>query len=422
METDGEHSSDAVAKGRFTVFGQKPPAGVLPEDGRRVADAGEASPATESAPRVRIAEAQQVQVEVVDEVSETADDTSQTDGKEDNRGRQKALRDSPIRTKYSPDARRDLRQRHNSGQSSAENLLNIARQYDRSKSAVGDSNLKPTISKASIASVGHMVTASLREVVTSSKDHNVVSAKLLQTLADTSEDELRGTLPPGAMAALSRHWSMQGIKQVCGIDDSAGQSDFHAMREKGMFFCGYQDAAMKKQGLPSLFSTEAALEDISSSDSEDEDQEALEARDHKAILRPEDDRLIMLHRVRGEAVMRRTPQDHEAVLDFGESRISVPRGVKENGGQLQKVAVDMNDDGTGNIVITTQTPRRSCNASEPNSLADVVDLNNLEKQSRKQPNDETHQISRRLTRPPPSFKEWEAWRENPAAEAHGVYR
>ncbi|CAE7607738.1 unnamed protein product [Symbiodinium sp. KB8] len=411
METNGKPSSDPAAKGRFTVFGQKPPAGVQPEDGRPIADAGEASPATESAPRVRIADAQQVQVEVVDEVSETADDTSQTDGKDDNRGRQKALKDSPIRTKYSPDAKRELRHRRNSGQSSAENLLNIARQYDRSKSAVGDSNLKPTISKASIASVGHMVTASLREVVTSSKDHNVVSAKLLQTLADTSEDELRGTLPPGAMAALSRHWSMQGIKQVCGIDDSAGQSDFHAMREKGMFFCGYQDAAMKKQGLPSLFSTEAALEDISSSDSEDEDREALEARDQKAILRPEDDRLIMLHRVRGEAVMRRAPQEHEAVLDFGESRISVPRGVKENGGQLQKVAVDMNDDGTGNIVITTQTPRRSCNSSEPNSLADVVDLKNLEKQSKKQPNDETHQISRCLTRPPPSFKEWEAWRE-----------
>ncbi|CAE7313049.1 C56G7.3 [Symbiodinium natans] len=422
----GGNASGVRETGRFTVFGQKPPDAAHKEDrehvehdrGERPVEASPTETATVpgtpgTAPRVRISEPQPEVVDVVDQFSEpdTAEDALEEDDKEVDHGRRKALRESPIRTKYSPDTKRDLRRKQSEGPDSAENLLNIARQYDRAQSVVGASDIKATTSKSSIANVGKMFTASLREVVTSSKDHNVVSAKLLQTLADTNEDELRGTLPPGAMAALSRHWSMEGIKKVCGVDEAAGQSDFHAMRDKGMFFCGYQDAAMKKQGLPSLFATEAALEDISSSDSEDEDQVALEARGQKAILRPEDDRLIMLHRVRGEAVMRRVPQDHEAVLDFGESRISVPRKIKEKGGQLQKVAVDLNDDGTGNIVITTQTPRRSCNSSAPNALADVLDLNNLEKQSRKQPNDDTHQVSRQLTRPPPSFKEWEAWRE-----------
>ena len=412
----GTNSGITPERGRFTVFGQKAPELVQHQDDSPVEeDEGEASPIHETSTRVRISEAQPA----VDEVSDTVEDRSSAgESKGDKSGLQKALKESPIRTKYSPNSTREPRQRHREGQDSAENLLKIARQYDRSQSAVLDSNLKAKASKPSmanagaIASVGAMLTASLREAVTSSKDHNVVSAKLLQTLVETKNDEeLRGTLPPGAMAALSRRWSMQGIKEVCGVDTEATKSDFHAMREKGMFFCGYQDAAMKKQGLPSLFATEGALEDISSSDSEDEDKEVLEARGQKAILRPEDDRLIMLHRVRGEAVMRRVPQSHEAVLDFGESRISVPREIKETGGQLQKIAVDLNDDGTGNIIITTQTPRRSCNTGEPNALADVVDLSNLEEKSRKQPNDDTHHISRHVTRPPPSFKEWEAWRE-----------
>ena len=422
---DGDHAarkqassqSGAAEKGRFTVFGQKSAEAPAREESTHQKPSREEpppskEPTNESTTRVRISEAQPA----VDEISESVEEKSKSsegDGREEKRGSRRALRESPIRTKYSPDAGRE-RHRQREGHDSAENLLKIARQYDRAESIVAEKNqnLKPSPpSNSRIGNVGSLLTASLREVVTASRDHNTVSTKLLQTLTEKDDEELKGTLSPAAMAALSRRWSMQGIKEVCGVDTEAAQSDFHAMREKGMFFCGYQDANMKKQGLPSLLTGEAELEDISSSDSEDEDQEALEARSHKAILRPEDDRLIMLHKVKGTAVMRRAPQDHEAVLDFGESRISVPREIKETGGQLQKVAVDLNDDGTGNIVITTQTPRRSCNTGEPNALADVVDLNNLEERSRKQPNDDTYQISRHITRAPPSFKEWEAWRE-----------
>ena len=38
-----------------------------------------------------------------------------------------------------------------------------------------------------------------------------------------------------------------------------------------------------------------------------------------------------------------------------------------------------NDDGTGTLLLTTQTPRRSCNASLPNALEGVVDLAHLQK-------------------------------------------
>ena len=37
----------------------------------------------------------------------------------------------------------------------------------------------------------------------------------------------------------------------------------------------------------------------------------------------------------------RAPEQHEAVFDFGESRVSVPRELLDTAGQLQKIDVDM---------------------------------------------------------------------------------
>lgn len=69
----------------------------------------------------------------------------------------------------------------------------------------------------------------------------------------------------------------------------------------------------------------------------------------------------------------------KAVFDFGESRISVPRELEDVAGQLQRIEVDLNDDGTGNIVLTTQPPRRTWMKTLPKALEEVVDVGQLQK-------------------------------------------
>eukprot|EP00438_Fugacium_kawagutii_P026586 Skav236413 [mRNA] locus=scaffold4178:75544:94472:+ [translate_table: standard] len=189
---------------------------------------------------------------------------------------------------------------------------------------------------------------------------------------------------------------------------------------------------MKKQGLPSVFAADSEILAVSDLYF-DEDATTTVDISRRAIDSPEEDRkihgdcvrgiAILLQRVKGTTVMRRAPETHEAIFDFGESRVSVPRELQDVAGQLQRIEVDMklgwrrldvqlgNDDGTGNIVITTQTPRRFCNAALPKSLEGVVDVGQLQKNVKQQLEHETHSVPRHITRPPPSVKEWEAWRE-----------
>ena len=180
-------------------------------------------------------------------------------------------------------------------------------------------NLTTSITSASIPSI------SISQLLPGAQDHETVSANLFRTLTSAKQEgDIKDSLRPGALAALLRDRSMQGIKEACGVEDSLRQSDFHSMREKGMFFCGYQDAAMKKQGLPSVYTDEAEMIEISSS----EEEETYEDPGSKAVESPEEDRRIILQRVKGGTVSRRLPQSYEAVYDFGESRISVPRQLK----------------------------------------------------------------------------------------------
>ena len=144
----------------------------------------------------------------------------------------------------------------------ARNLLKIARRFDRAQSEIDAAN--PATSKVLTTSG----TASQLPSGTSgtfsqflAPDHESASANLLRTLNTvTQEDEgIKKNLRPGAVSELNRYWSMKEIKEVCGVSSSANQSEFHSMREKGMFFCGYQDISMKKQGLPSVFMAEGDL-------------------------------------------------------------------------------------------------------------------------------------------------------------------
>lgn len=164
-------------------------------------------------------------------------------------------------------------------------------------------------SKAVTSSLSRLPTGTFSQLLPGAQDHETVSANLLRTLNTPEDDEeIKRNLRAGAVSELNRERTMRNIKDVCGVKNGGVQSDFHSMREKGMFFCGYQDVSMKKQGLPSVFAVEGEIQDVASSDDETE----LMDTSRRAIASPEEDRKIMLHRVKGTTVMRRTPEKHEA--------------------------------------------------------------------------------------------------------------
>ena len=164
-------------------------------------------------------------------------------------------------------------------------------------------------SKSVTSSLSRLPTGTFSQLLPGAQDHETVSANLLRTLNTPEDDEeIKRNLRAGAVSELHRERTMRNIKEVCGVKNSGVQSDFHSMREKGMFFCGYQDVSMKKQGLPSVFAVEGEIQDVVSSDDETE----LMDTSRRAIPSPEEDRKIMLHRVKGTTVMRRTPEKHEA--------------------------------------------------------------------------------------------------------------
>ena len=142
----------------------------------------------------------------------------------------------------------------------ARNLLKIARRFDRAQSEIDASN--PAASKVLTTSgTISLPSGTFSQFLPGAQDHETASANLLRTLNTvTQEDEdIKKNLRHGAVSELNRYWSMKQIKEVCRVSNSANQSDFHSMREKGMFFCGYQDISMKKQGLPSVFMAEGDL-------------------------------------------------------------------------------------------------------------------------------------------------------------------
>ena len=225
----------------------------------------------------------------------------------------KALKESPIRTKYKPEVEKELQHIEDADeQDIARNLLKIARRFDRAQSEVDD----PSASKNLTASesLSRLPTGTFSQLLPGAQDHETVSANLLRTLNTVNQEDadIKRNLRPGAVSELNRYWSMKHIKEICGVQSSDRQSDFHSMRDKGMFFCGYQDISMKKQGLPSVFAAEGEIADVVSSD----DESALVDTSRRAIDSPEEDRKVMLHRVKGTTVMRRAPEQHEATLSL----------------------------------------------------------------------------------------------------------
>lgn len=338
------------------------------------------------------------------------------------KGLERALKDCPIRTKFKPDLRRQADKMRNE-QHNAELAMEMkyfAKQHKLQEGGLERIDEIPKEQKVGFfrglyqagSRQGNVLFNTAKDVASKGgfMKHEVVDETQWQpTVKDA---EIQQGMAPGAIKAMRRARDMEAIKDMCAIGRKArqGDSDYHHMAANGQFYCGAMDPAMKKAGV--VEDSDSDLSDSFASDDEqlqqDDEESALQTIKSLAERREE-----FLVKSGGGAVKRRQPQSHDAVFDFAEARICMPRVIPDNhAGQLVLVESDLRYGGTeGDILITTTAPRRHCMAANPNELDVLLDLKKVEEESKKQPDDPTNSLSRHNARAPPSVKDWEAWRE-----------
>lgn len=86
-------------------------------------------------------------------------------------------------------------------------------------------------------------------------------------------------------------------------------------------------------------------------------------RMHKNPVNVEDVEDLWWANCHGQASIRRKPMEHEAVYDFADCRISMPRELTggARAGQILTVKAHINKDGTkGEVLVHTKAPKRAC--------------------------------------------------------------
>lgn len=340
------------------------------------------------------------------------------------KGMERALKECPIRTKFKPDIRREADKMRNNQVNAqlAKEMEQFAKEHNLPKD--GDEKPKKVGFLGGLYKAGYrqgkVLFRTAKDVAYKGKDfmkHEVVDetyADLLKQWPPTVKDsEVKRGLGPGAMKAMRRARDMEAIKDMCAIRRRArqGDSDYHHMTANGQFYCGAMDPAMKKAGV--IVDNDSDLSDILGASDEEQPKQEDEDPALQSIKSLAERREEFLVKSNGGAVKRRPPQSHDAVFDFAEARICMPRHIPDNhAGQLVMVVPELRAGGTeGEILITTTMPRRHCMAAVPNELDVLLDMEKVEQESKKQPDDPTASISRHNARAPPSVKDWEAWRE-----------
>eukprot|EP00930_Biecheleria_cincta_P030212 TRINITY_DN20937_c0_g3_i1.p1 TRINITY_DN20937_c0_g3~~TRINITY_DN20937_c0_g3_i1.p1 ORF type:complete len:792 (+),score=219.88 TRINITY_DN20937_c0_g3_i1:179-2554(+) len=341
------------------------------------------------------------------------------------RGLQRALKQCPIRTKFKPDMRREVEEIRNKQQNAqlAEDMEQFAREHRLRLDGEEETKRDGFFSRFYKASYrqGKILFRTAQDVTYKGKDfmkHENVDetyADLLKQWPPTVKpSEVKRGLGPGAMKAMLRNQDMDHIKDMFGIRRKArqGASDFHQMTNNGQYYCGAMDPNMKKAGviIDSDSDLSDLLEDLDEEIDEEENVDPTSALRIKSLAEHREEFLV---KSKGAAVKRRPPQPHDAVFDFAEARINMPRRIPDNhAGQLVMVVPDLRAGGTeGEILISTSLPRRHCMAAVPNQLDVLLDLKKVQEESKQQPDDPTSSVSRHNPRAPPNVKEWEAWRE-----------
>eukprot|EP00933_Yihiella_yeosuensis_P025477 TRINITY_DN19779_c0_g1_i1.p1 TRINITY_DN19779_c0_g1~~TRINITY_DN19779_c0_g1_i1.p1 ORF type:complete len:663 (+),score=155.30 TRINITY_DN19779_c0_g1_i1:161-2149(+) len=226
---------------------------------------------------------------------------------------------------------------------------------------------------------------------------------------------------PSANALRHMHMeqSLHHLKEVFGLYDKEHQrSQLDILMENGLYFCGSQDPKMKQVGAAVSDAHNLSSSDDGSSEEEreqdlnaDADAAALQKR---AVVSVAEDLRELLKKTGGTSVNRRVPEEHEAVFDFAEARISMPRIIGDDtAGQLIAVTPKLNSDNSeGDVYLKTQVPRRTCTSGIYTSeLSEIVDMKKLEEASITIVDEPPEPLIRKGARAPPSVKEWEAWRE-----------
>ncbi|CAE8614714.1 unnamed protein product [Polarella glacialis] len=346
---------------------------------------------------------------------------------------EKALQNSPIRTRYVP--RRD----RSKSQDTAEHGLNaqlddfsqrLLAEYGSFSGSEIIENTPPGLMRRAMTKMSmeaNVIKEAAHELKETTKRGEATGSKSIDTNYSaimkmvgvveevTAEHGLTGT----SLKKMATAASLAQVKSETGLATRERTNEFRVMLEAGKFFCGAQDPALKRVGLKK---TERKAEEEGSSGSSDfeERDETLireKVRQKKAVFTLEDDMEIYLQATKAGTVARRTPEAHEAVFDFNESRISMPKYLSDSrAGQLVTIAPKLHPVAggmMGQILVKTMAPIRLCNEKSPTELANIMDLKTITAASGTGVlHDRTAPITRKQTgRQAPNVKDWEAWRE-----------
>lgn len=233
-------------------------------------------------------------------------------------------------------------------------------------------------------------------------------------LEDPTEDEGYAA----ASRQRRRRQSLESIKEITGV---AGRrdSDFKRMTSRGKFHCGAEanyigprrDSAAQEEGVVRI-TKEQMMRAL-------HEQKLGDAIVGAGMLKSNIDAPCLeglWRNNQGGMSIRRKPMEHEAVFDFGDNRITMPKYLaNEKAGQLVSCRPVLQAEGTrGYVVMKTKVPHRA--GQEEAKFEAICDLDELDRHAKKLEEERPHTAMTahaHLTkaRPPPIAADMSAWRE-----------
>jgi hypothetical protein len=224
-----------------------------------------------------------------------------------------------------------------------------------------------------------------------------------------------------------------------------GASCFVEMQERGRFFCGAQEEDtqdiaeielqkelkrprfqnLRRKGISRAEAM--AMMNAEAGNTDEESKHISDVQNLKASVTLQNAEDVWWANCKGQAAIRRKPEDHEAVYDFADNRISMPRYLHgEKAGQLVTVKPDIHHHGgTGEVTMYTRVPKRHM-TSVPDNIdkLDPKEVVILEKGA-----DGVHKVTHGLKKHahlsacslPPSTRDWMDWRDAQLAKRRAAY-
>jgi len=378
----------------------------------------------------------------------------------------KALQECPIRTRFNPKERKDGVIVNVKQHSSRTSRPSTSSDDSRALASYHSSGTAPTYSSgfscqrlskvsekvgllthraAKIASVGGQEFGTLRSAifealattgkVLDNEGANKMVCELWDRMNTTPE-----VVDPSRYGATSEDQRFERIKRALVAlrselvpRASANESSYNDLVGHGKFYCG-ADETVAKAALAAARGEHSArdrtkvvytVEDklrvlIASAGGAESFGTALLS---KSVIANRDLEELW-HQMPGDSAIRRLPEEHEAVFDFGDSRISMPRYFADSrregerhleAGQLLEVK-----ERNGRVTLTTHAPRRAV-VDAPSRLDAICDVHALDAMlnfphanhnwSKGKAYNHLHEMKR-----PPDNKMWMEWRDSQAKQ------